>query len=333
MNEKVIQALPKVELHCHLDGSVPFKTLKELAKKQGIAETELAKVFAPRKTANLKQYLESFDVALKLLQTQENLTIATEALIKAVNLENVRYIEIRFAPLLHQAEGLTIPQVIEAVALGVRMAQKKCQVSVNLLLCAMRHHTQTDNLKLLSEIKTINCPLITGFDFAGDEAEVNNQVIASVITQAIKNQLQLTLHSGECGCAQNVVEAIKLGAKRIGHGVAIKDNPNALALCVDSQTLLELCPTSNIQTNAIKDWAEYPLRKFLAAGVKCSINTDNRTVSNTNLTQEYLALFAHCQLTLKEMADLNINAINAAFTTSTVKAKLLEEIRQAYQVS
>lgn len=292
---------------------------------------ELSKVQAPAKCQDLAEYLESFNLILKMLQTTENLEIATFAIVQAAAEENVRYIELRFAPLLHLEKGLSIEEVIDAVCSGIAKAQKERQIHVNLLICAMRNHSESDNLALLDKIRNLHEEKIVGFDFAGDEAKVDNQKVAPVVQMAIQNGLEVTLHSGECGCSHNVIEAIHLGAKRIGHGVAIKDDPAAMAICQEKEILLELCPTSNIQTNAIQDWQQYPLQFFLNHKIKCCINTDNRTVSNTNLTSEFVRLMEYCDLTISQMATLTLNAVQYSFASDKLKMELVNEIEQAYQ--
>ncbi|MBS7575975.1 MULTISPECIES: adenosine deaminase [unclassified Enterococcus] len=331
MNENLIKSLPKAELHCHLDGSVPVKTLQELAVKAKINQQQFAKIQAPEKCHDLAEYLESFDVILKMLQTTESIEIATLATIQAAAQENVRYLELRFAPLLHLEQGLSVIEVINAVCSGITLAQKENNIHVNLLICAMRNHSDALNLSLLAELKTLHEKRVVGFDFAGDEAKVDNQKIAPIVQKALQNGLEVTLHSGECGCSHNVIEAIHLGAKRIGHGVAIKDNPKAMSICQQNNILLELCPTSNIQTDAIEDWQHYPLQFFLANHINCCINTDNRTVSNTNLTQEFLKLAQYCQLTIKQMLEVTSNAVQYSFASDELKKILIKEIEQIYR--
>lgn len=153
-----------------------------------------------------------------------------------------------------------------------------------------------------------------------------NTRIAPVVRQAKENGMQVTLHSGECGCPHEVVEAIKLGATRIGHGVAIKDDIDALEMCLSNNILLEMCPTSNIQTQAIRSFEEYPIRYFMKKGVLCSINTDNRTVSNTTLTKEYMVLHNYFNLNYREMKQLNINAISHSFASPTTKKDVYQRI-------
>lgn len=328
--DQTIQSLPKVELHCHLDGSVSVTTLKKLAKKEGISSELLERVHAPKKCLNLKEYLERFDIILPLLQSEENLTIAAYDLIEQASEDNVCYIEIRFAPLLHQEKGLTVEQIIRAVRRGILKAQEQFDVHANLLISALRHHPEQENIQLINSINQLNTGEVVGFDFAGDEQEISNEKIKSCVHHATNMDLKITLHSGECGCEQNVVEAIHLGAVRIGHGVAIKDHPAIMTFCAEKGTLLELCPTSNIQTNAIERWEDYPLRRFIENHVKCCINTDNRTVSQTTLTNEYCLLVKYCQLSYSEMKTLNLDAIAGSFADEKLKNRLIEQIETSY---
>ncbi|MFV0558817.1 MAG: adenosine deaminase [Enterococcus sp.] len=332
MMEQQVKDYPKIELHCHLDGSIRVATLKQMATKLGRPTKELDKVVAPEKCRDLNQYLESFSYVLPLLQNKENLQLAAYDVMSQAAEENVCYIEIRFAPLLHQENGLSVPEILEAVLAGIKQAQAEFDIVGNLLICGMRHHEESANLALVDQVVGVD-EKIVGFDFAGDEAQFPNSAIASTVKKAKAAGLQITLHSGECGCAHNVVEAIQLGATRIGHGVAAKDDSAVMEFCREHDTLLEMCPTSNLQTNAIASWSEYPLRRFLDAGIKCCINTDNRTVSATNLTNEYQLLMEHCQLTLAEMQQLNQNAVDGSFASDEVKVRLSEKLLIGYSES
>lgn len=332
LTREKIKQLPKIELHCHLDGSISMETLRKLALKENVPLMALEKVRAPKKCLDLKEYLESFDVVLNLLQEEENLELAAYDLVKQVGEENVRYIEIRFAPLLHQRNNLSVEQIIQAVMEGINKAQQEFDVQVNLLVSAMRHHQTTENIALIDSINQLQDHSVVGFDFAGDEKAVSNEQIKDVVSVAKTSKLNITLHSGECGCIQHVIEAVEMGATRIGHGVAIKDSVEAMTYCANQQVLLELCPTSNIQTNAIETWEDYPFRLFLDHHILCSINTDNRTVSDTTLTNEYFLLATHANLTLAEMKQLNLNAIEASFSSVEEKEKLKDMIHEEYNL-
>ena len=331
MQKEIVRQLPKVELHCHLDGSVPMETLKKLAQKQQFNMDLLDQVVAPEKCKDLVDYLKSFDIIQQLMQTYEQLEESAFATAEAAALENVRYMELRFAPSLHTEAGMTVSEVIAAVSEGVRRAMEQYDIRVNLLVCGMRQYSSEDNLAMLSEVMKTEETLMVGFDMAGPEPDGANDHIEPLTTFATENGLQITLHAGECGCAYNVVQAIRLGAKRIGHGIALKTDEAAQALCVEQGTVIEMCPTSNIQTNAVEGWEDYPLLDFLEKGINCCINTDNRTVSNTTLTREYLLLAEHLGINYATMKLLNLNGLAGAFTTAEVKTQLSTVIEKAYE--
>lgn len=330
MNKELLQQVPKVELHCHLDGSISMACLEKMAQKDGYPIENLAKVRAPKKCQNLQAYLDSFDAVLPLLQSEENLTMAAYDLVEQVSLENIRYLEIRFAPLLHTHQGLSVSQIIDAVCLGIEQGMQDYDVEVNLIISAMRHHSNERNLDLVERVSMMQQARVVGFDYAGDERDDLGER-GKVVSLARKNQFQITLHAGECGCAHHVAEAIYLGATRIGHGVAIKDDPKALELCVQNGTLLEICPTSNLQTNAVDKIENYPYPLFVEKKVKFCVNTDNRTVSNTSLTNEYALLQKHFDFDLSMMKKSNIAAIQASFATPITKEKIQRELEEEYQ--
>lgn len=328
-----IEKMPKAELHCHFDGSIPIKTLYKLAVRNNIDPNIMDNVFAAKKCDNLNDYLNSFDSALTVLQTKEDLIDATYDLIESVSQENVKYIEIRLAPLLHIRGGLTVEEVINHVTEGVKKANQNFDIFVNLLICCMRNHKSVTNSKLISDTYKSNNDLIVGFDFAGNEEDGANEFISD-LTESIKGfGFQLTLHSGECGCAHNIAQAINLGATRIGHGVAIRDKTDLISLVQEKDVHFELCLTSNYQTNAITDYHDFPLRLFLDNNISCSINTDNRTVSNTTLTKEFKKVKKIFEITNEEIYKLSINAIEHSFAGLNVKQQVESEMTLFYEQS
>lgn len=331
MDYRIVKELPKIELHCHLDGSVSVELLQELAQKDGVAGFDPKSVQTSHDCTSLKEYLSCFEHILPFLQSAENLTLATLDVIRQAALENVAYLEIRVAPLLHQQAGLSITEVIDAVVLGVEQGRTQYLTKTNLLIIGMRHHTHQEHEALLADVLASTKESIVGFDFAGDEAAHDTLSIAPSISVVHQSGLNLTLHAGECGCYQNVIEAVKLGAKRIGHGIAIKDSEEAIALCAKEKVLLEMCPTSNLQSKAIQSLDEFPLRTFFAKQVPFMISTDNRTVSNTTLTDEYMLLATHFGLTYREMMEINQCAMTYSFADSLTKATVLAKISQSYQ--
>ncbi|MGY3765935.1 adenosine deaminase [Vagococcus vulneris] len=332
MNINQIRELPKVELHCHLDGSVSRELLIQLAEKDSITSFDPDKISAGTSVESLKDYLDCFDMILPLLQSSENIKAAAKDVIRQAAEENVAYIEIRVAPLLHQQNGLKIDEVVKAVISGVAEAEKEYGCFANLLIIGMRHHEHAEHVRLAEYLSDNQNSTIVGFDFAGDEAAYSTEMISeSIAFVTTATGLKLTLHAGECGCYQNVIDAVKSGAKRIGHGIAIKDSEEAMTICAEEGILLEMCPTSNIQTKAIQSINEFPLRLFLEKSVPFMISTDNRTVSNTTLSDEYLLLSEAFKLTSQEMGKINRDAIMYSFADEETKKVVLEKIASAYQ--
>lgn len=335
MKKELVKALPKIELHCHLDGSVRSHILEKIAQKEQIplpytGDALAEKLIAPEDCPSLAIYLEKFDLVLPFLQTEFALELIAYDLIAQVAEENVTYIEVRFAPLLFNQKGLKLTQIITAILKGLARGKKEFGVQSNALLCGMRHHTIGDNKEVVQAVSDFYHRGVVGFDLAGDEANYPTENFSEVITFAKESGLPLTLHAGECGCPHNVMTSIKLGATRIGHGIAIQKDDAVIQACLTNNTVIEMCPTSNFQTKAVTRLVDYPFKKFLDAGLKICINTDNRTVSNTTLTEEYLKLGTWYDIDYACLEKLNHHAIDGAFIDSKQKEALHNIITREY---
>ena len=318
-----INEVAKTELHCHLDGSVSIELIQQLAREQHVS-INLEDIQVDQNCESLDDYLKSFDTILKVLQTKDSLEKAVVDVARQAHHDNIKYIEIRFAPLFHTDKGLNIEQILEAVNNGAIEAEHTYDIKVNLLICGMRHHDNQTNIDLFKSVDQLNTNNrhIVGFDFAGPEEAFPTKVIQEAIQHSTDSGHYLTLHAGECGCIHNIIEGIELGARRIGHGVAAIQDNQALSYIKQHNALLEICPTSNLQTKAIQSVEELNIRKLIEQGIPFNINTDNRTVSNTNLNQEYQLLYNHQLLSIAEMKDINIKAIDHAFISDIEKEQL-----------
>ncbi len=291
-----IHSIPKAELHCHLDGSLSLATLQKLL---GRTDLTIDDVQAPARCRDLAQYLEKFDLPLQGLQTAENLQIAAHDLVLDMHSENVVYAEIRFAPLLHTQQGLSPGTVIENLLAGIRRAEKETSgaIQAHLIVCAMQHHSPEDNMRALCAALAYRSsasqhgPGVCALDLAGNEALHSIRHFTDLFTAARRENLPFTIHAGECGSPQNVKETAELGARRVGHGIALMKDEALLRELARTGLGVEMCPTSNLQTAAIAHFEDYPLRRFEQEGLKVSVNTDNRTVSGTTLTQELQLIY------------------------------------------
>ncbi|MBP1046623.1 adenosine deaminase [Enterococcus sp. BWM-S5] len=336
MKKEIVSKLPKIELHCHLDGSVSCETLLKISKKYTIGlpeDTEQLRklVNAPEDCQNLKDYLTCFDVILSCLQTEEALEMAALDVLAQAAQDGISYIELRFAPTQHQEQGLSLVQVVTAVLRGLNAGEARYGIKSNALLCGMRHDQQERLEEVVRLAKDYQGKGIVAFDLAGDEAAYPPENFKETLELANQLTIPLTLHAGECGCGKNVADSIKLGAKRIGHGIALKDTPEYFDLLREKDILLEICPTSNFQTKTVNSLEDYPFRQFLKEQIKVCVNTDNRTVSNTNLVEEYMKLSEWFQLTYEEMEQLNHNAVDGAFISDQEKSILHQQLTKEYK--
>lgn len=330
MNE--IRSIPKIDLHCHLDGSLSTETIRDLAKQSEISipesDTELKKLLiAPENCGSLMEYLERFRLPISCLNIKENLRKASYSVVEDAARENVTYIEVRFAPLSHINRGLKVFEVLEEVILGMKKAEEDFNINANIIACGMRHEPVEKNIEMLKAAREFLGFGLCAIDIAGNELDFPPYAQRELFSEARRLNMPFTIHAGECGSAQNVIDAVELGAKRIGHGIAIKYSEEARKLCLRKGIGLEMCPTSNMQTKAIASWDDYPIRMFMDDGLKVTVNTDNRTVSDTNLTNEFHILNRHFGINEEEIRKIYLNSIDCAFASDEVKEILYNKIK------
>lgn len=315
----MIEKLPKVELHIHLDGSIRPSTAAYLLNKS--IDDVSNNMIASDKCEDLNEYLTKFDYPEKILQTKENLERVAYELALDLKKDNVIYAEIRFAPLKHIKEGLTLDSVVDSVLDGL----SKVNIKTNLILCMMRNDTYSDNLKVIELASKYLNKGVCGIDLAGAEALYKTSSFKELFVMAKKYNIPFTIHSGEADGYDSILAAINFGATRIGHGIRAIEYDDLINLIIDNNILLEVCPTSNVQTNAVDKYTDHPIKKLIDKGVNVSINTDNRTVSNISLNLEYKKLQESFGFTKELFIKTNLNAIEHAFVSLDEKAKLKKE--------
>lgn len=323
-----------IDLHCHLDGSITIETLRALAQNAGIVlpnnhKELLSLVEAPAKCQSLIEYLTKFDLPVSCLQIKENLFKASKDLIVQASKDRVVYIEIRFAPLLHVQKGLSVEDILDSVIEGTKAGVSQVKgtghfIEVGVIVCGMRHELPENNVQMVKKAAAFYGKGLCGVDIAGDEVNYPPEVQKPMFDLAKDLNIPITIHAGECGNASNVIKAIKLGAKRIGHGIALANNMEALNKCKEAGVTLEMCPTSNLQTKAVKKTKDYPFRLFMDAGLKVTVNTDNRIVSQTTMEKEMTWLSKNCGMTVEEQRQIYLNSVYGAFTSQEIKDHLLQ---------
>lgn len=321
--------LPKIELHCHLDGSVRPSTVIELAKKKNIELPSLNEIeiqnlmVAPKNCSSLDEYLKRFDLPGLVMQDEEGLERIAFELMEDAFSENIVYIEIRFAPLLHVSKGLTVKQVISSVLKGIKRAEKQFDIKGNLILSCMRTMSVESSYEVIESGKEFLGNGVVAVDLCSSEYDDFCFKFEKPIALARSYGYRITIHAGETGIGKNVLDAINiLKAERIGHGIFIKDHEEAYNLVKEKNITLEMCPTSNLQTKAIDHLFNYPLEKFYKDGIKVTLNTDNRTVSNVDLTNEYSVIINEFNMDEEDYKNIYLNSVKACFANDEIKNKL-----------
>ena len=319
-----------IDLHCHLDGSLSPGCIRALAKTAGITLPDSEKglrscLQVEPGCRSLKEYLEKFDLPLSCLISEESFETAAYDVMAQGAGEHTIYMEIRFAPLLSAVEGLTSRQIVESVLRGLKKAEESFQIKGNIILCAMRHMPWEKNMEIVELAREYLGQGVCAIDLAGDEAAFPVLGQKRVFEEA-RLGIPFTIHAGECSSAESIQNAVELGAKRIGHGIAMAGNKDAIRLCRQREIGIEMCPTSNLQTKAVPSMGQYPFREFWEEGLLVTVNTDNRTVSGTTVTQELEALEQAGYLLPEERKQLMQNAAKASFADNAVKDWMLEKI-------
>lgn len=322
MTREEIMALPKVELHCHLDGSLSREFIeRRLGRK--VSKEELS---VSDDCTSLAEYLEKFDLPGQCLQDEEGLAEAGYDVLKSMSLEHVCYAEIRFAPLFSETETMDCATVIESLLKGLERGKEEFGIEYGVIVCAMRHHSEEENFRMIKTASQYLGKGVCAADLAGAEASYPMIQFMNLFQKTKELGMPFTIHAGECGNADNISDSLKAGAIRIGHGIAMRGNKDLQEQVKQAGVGIEMCPISNLQTKAVQSTAEYPLREFLNQGLKVTINTDNRTVSNTTMTKELEFIQKTYGILDEELILLMKNAVDVAFTTEEVKEKLYQKI-------
>lgn len=283
-----------IELHLHLDGSLRPETVWELAKEQNIklpantVDEVRDQMQVPEDCRTLEEYLTRFDLPLLVLQTREALERAAFELTEDLAKEGVTYAEIRFAPQLSIKGGMTQEQAVEAAIEGVKRGMEQYpSIRVGLILCCMRGEDNEEwNLQTVEAAKKYLGDVVCAVDIAGAESLYPTERFAPVFEKVREYGLPSTIHAGEAAGPESMKTALAFGAKRIGHGVAAVEDPELVRRLIEEQITLEVCVTSNYQTKVVPSIEAHPIRRLFNVGVRVTVNSDNRTVSNTNVRKE-----------------------------------------------
>jgi adenosine deaminase len=332
LSKDALRRWPKAELHVHLDGCLRPATMLELARAAGIrlpADTPegLAQALYVKHARNLEEYLTKYEITLSVMQTAAALErIAYEFVVDAAA-DGLRYVEVRYSPLLHRP-ALTLAQAIEAPLRGVKRAEVETGTKVGLIVCGIRTRPPAESLELARVAADYRSAGIVAFDLAGAEHGHPARDHAAAFAYAAQHGMACTCHAGEGDGPDSIHQALhECGARRIGHGTRLGEDPALLEYVIERKIPLEMCLTSNVHTHTVPSLAEHPFKRYLDRGVVVTLNTDGRLVDGITLTDEYFAAQSVLGLTKADLARVTLNACESAFLPDFEKVALVSRVQ------
>ena len=333
IDRELLRRLPKAELHCHLDGSVRPATLIELANEYGTLmprpdSASLREYMRASDVHSLEEYLERFTVTLSVLQTADALERVAYELAEDAAADGVRYIEVRYAPVLNVQRGLSLGEAVEAPLRGLARAEQDHGTVGRVIVCALRHLDPDLSLQVAELAVDYRLRGVVGFDLAGPEAAYPASHHTRAFAYARDHGLACTCHAGEGAGADSVREAVHVcGADRLGHAARLVEDASLIDYVGEHRIPLEICLTSNVQTGAAASYERHPVRQYFDRGLSVVLNTDNRLMSDTTLTDEYALAAERLSFTAEELSAIAMNSFECAFLPLDERHGLVERAR------
>jgi len=337
-----IASWPKAELHCHLDGSMRLDTMLDVAQSEGKMDVlpsdsvdglreELRVV---EQSDSLEAYLAWFRYTVPLLQTTGALQRSAYELAADNAAENVRYLEVRYSPILHTEEGLSLDEINAAVLDGLERAEDDFDILTSLIICGLRDQYESASMRLAEMAVEHQDEGIVAFDLAGGEAGNPPKGHLRSFYRARNNLLNLTIHAGEAWGPDSIRQALfYCGAHRIGHGISLRKDPKLMQYFADHRIPLEICPTSNVDTQAVPSLEAHPIETYVKSSIPVTVNTDNRLFSRTSVTDELWKVYQHCNLEASHLREIALNGFRYAFLPYDEKQALLRSITDTFPMA
>jgi len=317
---EVFRALPKTDLHVHLDGSLRLETILDIARKERVelpardVEGLRQAIGCGREFGSLTEYLRGFDITLRVMQTEEALERIAFELAEDAHQENVLYMEVRYAPMLHTRRGLKLTRVVEAVLEGLRRARETYGIKANVIICGIRNISPESSYEMAELAVAYKGRGVVGFDLAGAEADFPPKHHRAAFQLVRDNNINCTIHAGEAYGPESVAQAIHVcGAHRIGHGCRLRENGDLLHYVNDHRIAMECCPSSNVQTGAVRDLASHPLKLYFDLGLRVTVNTDNRLITDTTVSRELYLIHTEMGVPFSDIRSIIVAGFKSSF--------------------
>jgi len=334
LTRDLIRRMPKPELHVHLDGSLRPATLADLARDQKIKlpTTDLAELtdyLQVHDARNLMDYLQRFDVTLSVLQVPEALERVTYELVEDGAADGVRYMEIRYSPILCTKKGMPLTEAVEAPLRGMRRAEKDFGVKTGLIICGIRNMSPATSMDLANLTVAFKGKGVVAFDLAGAEYNYPAKKHREAFYTVVNANIAATIHAGEAYGPESIAQALHYcHADRIGHGTRLFEDPDLERYVNDRRVPLEVCVTCNVQTHAVPSMEQHPVRRYFDLGLVVCLNTDNRLMSATTVTDEYWLAHTRLGFSREEIERMILYGFESAFLPHQERSLLVEQARR-----
>jgi len=336
ISDDLLKALPKTDLHCHLDGSLRLETFMELGRAAGMdmpddpAEVR-TRYFPAARECVIDEFLKHFDHTAAVLQTEENLVRVARELAEDFSELGVWYLEVRFCPLLHTQQGLTPDQTVAAVRRGLDEAATSDDFQSGIIITGLRTIESSKNLELAKLAVAWKGRGVVAFDLAGAEQDFPAKNHLAAFYHVMNHNQNVTIHAGEGYGPDSIHQALHhCGANRIGHGTRLEEDPDLMAYVTNNRVPLEICLSSNLQSCVVEDLAHHPFRFYLKEGLRVCLNTDNTLFAQTSPLRELRLAVDSFDLTLLETENLIINGFKSAFLPEKAKGAMIHKALRAF---
>jgi adenosine deaminase len=330
---EVFRALPKTDLHVHLDGSLRLETILELGRAGHVElpaddiEGLRTAIGCGNNFGSLVEYLRGFDITLRVMQTEAALERIAFELAEDAHRENVRYMEVRYAPMLHTQRGLKLTKVVEAVLDGLRRARETYGIKANVIICGIRNISAESSYQMAELAVAYKGRGVVGFDLAGAEADFPAKHHRAAFQLVRDNNINCTIHAGEAYGPESIAQAIHVcGAHRIGHGCRLREDGDLLHYLNDHRVPLECCPSSNVQTGAVKDLASHPIKLYFDLGLRVTVNTDNRLITDTSVSKELYLVHTKMGVPFADIKSMILAGFKSSFQPFHEKQAALRRV-------
>lgn len=329
-----LHQLPKTDLHVHLDGSVRPETLIDLARERDVKlpasdPAALADYMHVQDARDLVDYLSRFDVTLSVMQDADALERIAYELAEDAAAENVRYMEVRFSPALNIQGDLSMEDAVAAPLRGLQRAEEDFDIRTGIIICGIRNMSPDTSMDLANLTVAFKNKGVVAFDLAGAEYNYPAKRHKEAFYRVGNANVAATIHAGEAFGPESIHQALHYNnANRIGHGTRLFEDPDLMQYVADFRIPLEICITSNVQTRVVERYADHPVRLYYDEGIVTTLNTDNRLMSATTVTDEYRLAAQHLGFTWEELAEIAVYGFESAFLPYQEKQSLVAAVCQ-----